>query len=54
MGFIATDVTVWWPLQVLADRQFSESSKVCPEAKASVFSLITFGWISNLMRQGYK
>ena len=41
-------------LQVLADRQFADSSKVCPEAKASVFSLITFGWISGLMRQGYK
>jgi len=39
---------------VLADRQFVDSKKVCPEAKASVFSIITFGWISNLMRQGYK
>lgn len=41
-------------LQVLADRQFVDRGKVCPEAKASIFSLITFGWISNLMRQGYK
>ncbi len=41
-------------LQLLADRQFVDSSKVCPEAKASIFSIITFGWISNLMRQGYK
>ena len=41
-------------VQVLADRQFVDSSKVCPEAKASVFSIITFGWISNLMRRGYK
>ena len=41
-------------VQVLADRQFADSSKVCPEAKASVFSIITFGWISNLMRRGYK
>ena len=43
---------VW--LQVLADRQFVDRGKVCPEAKASIFSIITFGWISNLMRQGYK
>ena len=44
--------TLW--VQVLADRQFVDSSKVCPEAKASFFSIITFGWISNLMRQGYR
>ena len=41
-------------MQVLADRQWAESSKVCPEAKASPFSIITFGWISGLMKQGYK
>ncbi|KAL3160420.1 hypothetical protein ABBQ32_010743 [Trebouxia sp. C0010 RCD-2024] len=40
--------------QVLADRQVVDSKRVCPEAKAGIFSIITFGWISNLMRQGYR
>ena len=30
------------------------SEKMCPECTANVFSTITFTWIGDLMKQGYK
>ena len=40
-------------LQLLADAEFHDK-KVCPEATASVLSLVTFAWVGRLMRAGYK
>ena len=40
-------------LQELAD-DAPNAEKLCPESTANIASTITFSWIGNLMKQGYK
>ena len=41
-------------LQELAGENRPNEELVCPEATAGLWSTITFSWVSDLMKKGYK
>ena len=41
-------------LQELAGDNRANEELVCPEATAGLWSTITFSWVSDLMKKGYK
>ena len=41
-------------LQELAGDNRPNEELVCPEATAGLWSTITFSWVSDLMKKGYK
>lgn len=53
-GVRAMELTSLVPLQVLASHDEPIDDKVCPEAKASLFSAITFSWLTPILRKGYR
>ena len=41
-------------LQILASSDEPADDKVCPEAGASLFSTITFSWLTPILKKGYR